>query len=344
MPTKELGDLTRREFGTISFLGMALPSLVLPPESEAQQSRRHRFLRNKPLNLELIPETTINYQYSSRPSQEGQKLDLEEMAKGGIINPQFIGYSGQDSVKFEPDIDYANALIAEANDSTNNLFGFLNSIRLRKPEVRFKIPASASDVNPAAANNKAVTVYLFADMHYQATNIYKIKVNGKELVRDYPRDERVFGSELYHSLDASSNEPIYYNTSSPIASLVSAVPIEVLHRAMRKYTIANTKSDLEKARRKAGKVSEQEHNIIVYNNFSMEEKFVHALAALWLKQYNQKAKLGLTKEELDAQVSKYETIDRYRGTGKLAEIISGIGIRNAIDIYAKNPGVLFAAN
>ena len=336
--------LNRREFLKFGMPALIFGAMTSAVELHAQQSRRYRFSRNIPLNLDSLPETILRINFSPRPNLEEQKDDLEEMAKSGIINPQFAGYTEQEIVKFEPDINYANALIGEAIDSTNNLFKFLSSRYLRKSEAGFKIPVTTSDVNFGSGDNKQnVIVYLFADIYSHATNTYRANINGKETYRGFTRKERVFGSEGNHSLDASRNEPIFYNTSSPIASLVSAVPIEVLHRAIRKYTIANTNRDLEKAaRQNAGTVSQQEqHNSVVFNHLTLEEKFVHALSMLWLRQYNRQAKLGLTQEEMEGQIARYESMDRYRGTGKLADRISQIGIRKAIEMYVHNPDALF---
>ena len=137
--------------------------------------------------------------------------------------------------------------------------------------------------------------------------------------------------------------PIFYITSAGVIELVETPAIEVLHHAVRRWTINGIAASL-------GEMSHgfDDTNKLVYERVQMEERFVHAiLSILWLPKYNKQRNIGLTDRELDERVSRYEKSAVYKGTSQLAEHIIGLdidmtrAIQKAIDQYTKDPLELF---
>jgi len=128
---------------------------------------------------------------------------------------------------------------------------------------------------------------------------------------------------------------IFYRTSSPDILLVESPQIEVLHKAVEPYSLGHLKNELRN-------LSKQYDALIAINESrDREEKFVHALSILWLRQYNKNRSLGFNEQEIDDRFAEYEKDIKYKGVNNISQHIANIGIKKAIELYVTAPDELF---
>ncbi|HLC60727.1 MAG TPA: hypothetical protein VJJ52_04825 [Candidatus Nanoarchaeia archaeon] len=346
----DLVDRTKRDFLRLS---LALPTLVLPYEVDAQESRRNKFRRSTPYNIKSISVTAIPQSKKDSELTAQERLELEN----GIAQkypffkgrqPQFIESYKERIVRLEPDGNYAERLIVEARKSIEDIINFLQSDYIKPSNVVLTAPSSPADV--IYANQPHILFYLVADFGTRTTTNLRFNIDGKIFSISFIKEElagsndatigetqrttKFRATESGFNVEGTQSEPIFYNTSANPIKLTETPPIEMLHRAMEPYTLNNIKSAVKNIGR-TYKALDQALN----RNIAMEEKFVHALSVLWWARYNKQ--LRYPQQELEARFNQYELVERYKGTRELSQRISRIGIPKAIEMYVKNLSELF---
>ena len=343
--TGGLGDLTRRAFLARTSFGAALTALVAPAESEAQQSRRYELKRSSPINLDSIRFVQI-FREGYTPSS----LDLaRQSARLRALNKPFSPVPAESYqqilVKIEPDFKYAEKLNAEAGKSIDDIFEFLPSGYFQKPDLNFKAPKSAGEIEFV---NGSHYVHVVADIAIRTTVKYKELSNSPQKFLVFMSTLAIPGVEGRIETDSSGNgteftafsPPILYTSTAGIVDLISSPPTGALYRAVRKYTIANIYRDA-KDKGTSGKLDRAYVVELAPKHSRREELFVHAITMLWLRDYNKKTKLGISGQELNNGFLRFEQIVDYKGINQLSQRISQIGIPRAIEMYIGNPDALF---
>ncbi len=349
--------LSRREFIRLgALLGGSLAFQLNSPSLAAQQKPRQIFERSGLYNLDSLPPITLEESNTVIPLTTGElrefdKLLLNKVSKYSLLmgkDAQFKGAYSRLVVKLEPDEIYANNLIKEAKTSIDDIFEFLGNPYLPKPQINFIVPSKKEDIK--FTGHSFIPFYLVFKLQKIVKAEYEFDINGKKLLMPEERTESLAGesgipitmevkergTNRQAKLKVSTNAPIFYATSSDIVYMVEVPAIEVLHRAMIGHT---SKNFYEDSKRRT--ISLPAEILSLYTEYNhLEEKFVHALSILWLRQYNTKRKI-LTREEIEQRFARYETMEKYRGANKLSQHIERIGVQKAIELYVNNPNELF---
>ena len=320
---EDLENKARRDFLRY---GLILPTLILPSDAEAQRNPRQVFVRDTPSNVKSLPQIEPEvFREEYTPPPEERRLHLEQASKKFQV-PTFAlkPFESYQRIRFrvEPDKKYAGGLIEEANQSIEHMIRFLGSGYIKKPQVFFEIPMGEKGILPVKV--PPILIYLVADLERIKVVRYKVEGAGA-----------IVNSILATNLHGASfqNFPILYNTSSDIVGIIEAPAIEVLHKLTSEYGLRHVR-DKSRLNPTANK------NELQFEYESRNEKFVHALSMLWLREYA-KARSLLTNKELDERFALYEQQALFKGTNQLAQHISRIGVQRAIDLYVNNPDALF---
>ena len=324
-------------------------NLQNPKSAFAQQSVLDPFKRGIPYDIDSLPEILLE----ETKSQTTLAIDEERQILDQLANkyPFLRGKQGKFKeaygtlvFKLEPDTNYANNLIKEAEISIDHIFKFLRSSYIRKPEIDFIVPSKKEEIR--LSEHQKIPFYLVSYLKTLTQVIYKFEIGESKVdVKDEFRKDN-FGRQTTHvqytvgdkdSLKFFKKTPILYNTSQPKVILVETPAIETLHAAVHDYTFKHIEQSFS---------SEQPSSIsnmtdVVNRHNYLEEIFVHALSILWLKKYVIERNLGLTERELNGRFAMYDDNPIYIGTNKLAQHIGRIGIQKAIELYVTNPDQLF---
>jgi len=353
-------QLSRREFIRLLIagsLGVAAFQPILPSLA-AQQKSRQIFERSGLYNLNSLPPITLEESMTYTVLTSYERKVFDSLVSNKLLGyPKLIGKDAQFKgayvmllVKLEPDEVYANNLIKEAKNSIDDIFEFLGSHYLPKPQINFIVPRNKEDIK--FTGHSFIPFYLVSKLQKIVKAEYEFDINGKKLLIPVPVERieesggesatyilvevKEKGTKLQAKLTVPGNTPIFYNTSHNLVARVEAPAIEALHKAMSAHTFKNFYDDS-----KARNIASHSEILSPYNGYNhLEEKFVHALSILWLRQYNSKRKI-LTREEIEQRFARYETMEKYRGTNKLSQHIKRIGVQKAIELYVNNPHELF---
>lgn len=316
---------------------------------------RDVFDRGYDFNVKALPKITPRELIHKHTlTTEEHKFNLEELLKSldvkgkTISDIKFVRSYRKTWLRLEPDMGYANRLIKEANESIEHMVNFLGSGYIIKQNIRFEVPQNVKNINFNEV--PGILFYLVADYRNEIMSIYKAKVNGKEgygkvSIKRNPSGETsreidFIVTKIGFDFKGYRSNAIIYSTSMDIVKLVETPAIEFLHKCVGRHTVKHIADEVKNINLTydAIRTSIDKHK-------NREEKFVHALSILWLRQYNKDRNLGLTEEELTERFEQYEKKDisllKYNGANKLSRYIARIGIQKSIELYVDNPNELF---
>lgn len=353
---QKLEQLSRREFlewGLRTSAGVA-GAVLMPSKLVAQENQRNIFERSSLYNMNSLPEIRLEElkEYSNVLTSEQRRVISKAISDSPLLRGKEGKFKGSYItmvVKFEPDERYANRLAGEGKKSIEDIFKFLGSAYLQKPEIDFIVPRRKGDIKFLGYKN--IPLYLVADFGNLVTIEYEFDIHRQKIPVPFQYQEEKSTAEwsLPIKIDVVDTKegrqatfqthrktPIFYNTSADIVNKVEAPSIEALHKSVMLYTLKHYFESI-----KTRTIGSSSDLVDIYSEFVYkEEKFVHALSILWLNDYNKRRKI-LTKQELEGRFSDYERHERYISTNQLARHISKIGLQKSIELYINNPNELF---
>jgi len=284
-------------------------------------------------------------------SEEGQR-DLETVLSSSpfkrkdILKMTLSNSYNFNFVDFEKNTKLAKKLARLGEDSINHMFNYVQSPYIKKENFRFIVPKREEEIE--AVSKDGADIYIVSSIGNRIETKYQILlINGSKLYPMVYKNEsgaagdadikvRVVAKERGFNVESEENTPIFYNVSSEKVRVVETPVIEMLHRALRAYTLKYFKSDISDIPLEWD---------LFYKSLNKwkdrEETIVHAISTLWLKQYNIDRNLELSDLELNKRFSSYNGDEVYGQVNKFAEYIGKIGIKVSIEQYAENPDKLF---
>lgn len=252
------------------------------------------------------------------------------------------------TVRFEPDRDYASALISQAKDSIAHMVSFLGTPYVKNEQADYFIPSSSKSIS---FTPDSLAYYLVADLESVVTVYFTLHINGAKgwvevpwtynLSGETSRQVQVTAVEQGFRIDDIDYEPVFYSTSLGIVKRVETPAIEFLHNSVAAYTHSHLEQELKTTAHNQDALS-----TALNRQMHREEKFVHALSILWLPEYNKDRNLSLTSAEMKKRFDDYEQKDsgniQYNGANAMSKHIKKIGIPKAFELYINNPDKLFS--
>ena len=298
-------------------------------------------------NIQSLPEIVLSASRKDKILTTADKLKhLEIFRKEQLLRfarPKYDSAYEEIWVKLEPDKAFAFRLVQEAKKSIADIVNFLGSEYIKQPSFDFKIPSSSDEFNFENLENSA-KFYLVAGTGLKTTANYSINLNGRIVPISLVSTETNSGqtsrsfvaTPTYVGFNANkpTNEPIFYNTSTPPIFLIESPAVEALHKIIVPYTFVHLQEDLK------GVGYTYDGLINTMNkHIKREENLVHALSILWWEHYA--GNFGISESDLAERFGNYEKYDRYSGTNELSRRIEKIGIQKSIYLYVNTPNELF---
>ncbi|MBW2995426.1 hypothetical protein KY312_03660 [Candidatus Woesearchaeota archaeon] len=243
----------------------------------------------------------------------------------------------------EPNPEYTKRLRLAAQDSIVHFLDFVRCDYIKQPtNIRFTIPKKASHVNMF---DKEITIYMVAEYGEVKFSKYRFELPGTYETIDREEYEPQWGESTSNIIFAKKDgkyrikqavpAPIFYSTSSDLVERIETPVIELFHRLVRPYTIAEISKHINEA------TTDAEVLAIADRYSEKEEKFVHGMSIVWWYKYNEDRELGISKEQLHKRFVQYDNMPRYAGANELARKIQAIGVEQAIKLYAIDQDALF---
>lgn len=253
----------------------------------------------------------------------------------------------EQSLLVEPDSKYAQRISRLSRRALDHGLKFWGSPYLSVPTIGFFIPTSKSDISLQPLKNN-VDIYMCYSFQNRVVVLVNFDYNGRIITFEHFVKEEVGGHQSRRPqfrvlekeivLEKEESTPLFVSLSAEPIYIVESPVVEVLHYQLHPHTNRNMLAEFNKIQRNPdGSVS---GDLLAYGMnkwVKLEEVLAHAITKLWLEEYNQYARLGFTRQQLENKVyGPYtsESIDLSR------RIVSRIG--GAVEAYATNPESLFS--
>jgi len=265
-------------------------------------------------------------------------------------NGRPVEWSSQNVVVFEFDRSYAQRIIDKSKDSLEDSRTFFDSPYLARSGVRFVVPTRHEEI-PVGGDDESewnmVVCYDFKEankfiINYPYGSGYaRVEVPITEDIAGLSSRDMVITPRETHVEIEHSTKPIFFSLNHPPIVLVETPPLEILHHQLRQYTIDHTKNGLAPIASKKGELTREEIYDAINRWIANEEIFVHALGNLWLLQFNYSRNMGFDYSQIEERL--YNPLDKLyqKEMGRMFRRISGLGVKESIELYAMEPSRLF---